>query len=313
MRTLLALDGSPSSTRARDLVSRLPWPAGTVIRLVSAYDVPMDFVPASGGGVPWVGDADDAIRDELSAELERLAGPLGREGMEIQEATVRGRPATVIIDQAHELGADLIVVGSRGRGPLAAILLGSVSAEVADQAPCPVLVTRSDRIARLLVATDGSDVARAIPQLLGKWGVFRGTPADALSVAPSQERTFELLADIQTPGAYRFADDRQDVIDRHRRFADEAAERLGAAGIPAASAVLAGDAAHEVIGAAQRFGSDLIVTGSRGLHGLQSVFLGSVARNVVMHAPCSVLVVRPAATRPNGTGGARATASVASG
>ena len=307
MRILLAVDGSPSSIRARDLVGRLPWPAGTVVRLLSVYDVPMDLVPA-GGGMPWVGDAEDAMRDELTAELDRLAAPLRRERIEVEHAVVRGRPATAIVEEARGLGADLIVVGSRGRGPLAAMLLGSVSAEVADRAPCPVLVTRSDRIGRMLLATDGSDLVLAIPELLGKWGVFRGTPADVLSVAPPPERTFELLADVYAQGTYRFTDDRREVLDRHRRFADELARRLGDAGTPATSTVLAGDAAHEILGAAQGYGTDLIVTGSRGLRGLESVVLGSVARNVVLHAACSVLVVHPAATVPHDSGDARETA-----
>jgi nucleotide-binding universal stress UspA family protein len=55
--------------------------------------------------------------------------------------------------------------------------------------------------------------------------------------------------------------------------------------------VLAGDAAHEIIAAARRRGMDLVVTGTRGLRGVR-VILGSVARNVLLHAPCSVLVVR---------------------
>jgi hypothetical protein len=55
--------------------------------------------------------------------------------------------------------------------------------------------------------------------------------------------------------------------------------------------VVAGDAAHEIIDAARRRGADLIVTGTRGLHGLERVILGSVARNVLFHAPCSVMVL----------------------
>jgi nucleotide-binding universal stress UspA family protein len=70
------------------------------------------------------------------------------------------------------------------------------------------------------------------------------------------------------------------------------AERLAERGIPATSTALAGDAADQIIAAARRRGVDLIVTGTRGLHGVERVILGSVARNVLLHAPCSVLVVR---------------------
>jgi nucleotide-binding universal stress UspA family protein len=119
--------------------------------------------------------------------------------------------------------------------------------------------------------------------------------AHVVSVALPPERMFDMLPEVYTLGAYP-AEDRQEVLDRHRRFADETAERLIGVGVPATSAVLVGDAAHQIISAAQRSGADLIVTGSRGLRGLDRLFLGSVARNVLLHAPCSVLVVRPTTT-----------------
>ena len=185
---------------------------------------------------------------------------------------------------------------SGGRGPLTSMLLGSVSAEVVDHAACSVLVARGDHVSRLLIATDGSDAARAIPDLLGTWGVARGLAAEALSVAPLPERTFELLADVYTLGQYHFTDDRQELLDRHRRFAEQLAQQLAEHHIPATASVVAGDAAHEIIDAARRRGTDLIVTGTRGLHGLERVVLGSVARNVLLHAHCSVMVVRGVTT-----------------
>ena len=295
MRIVLALDGSDSSIQARDLVAGLPWADRTAIHLVTAYEVPIDWTGGVGAGMAWVGDAEDAIRDELAAELERLAEPLAGRGWQIEWQVIRDRPATAVIAAAHSFEADLIAIGSRGRGPLTSMLLGSVSAEVVDQASCSVLVARGERVSQLLVATDGSDVARAIPDLLGTWGVFRGVAAKAFSVAPSPERTFELVAGLYTLGRYDFTEDRQQLLDRHRRFAEEMAQRLAEQGIPATSTVLAGDAAHEIIAAASGRGVDLIVTGTRGLHGVERVILGSVARNVLLHAPCSVLVVRSSA------------------
>ena len=307
MRILLALDGSDSSIQARDLVAGLPWPEGTAIHLVTAYEVPIDWTSGAGAGMAWVGDVEDALRDEAAAELERLAAPLAGRGWQVERQVIRGRPAGAIIDAAHTLEADLIAIGSRGRGPLTSMLLGSVSAEVVDHASRSVLVARGERVSRLLVATDGSDVARAIPDLLGTWGVFRGVAAEAFSVAPSPERTFELVADLYTLGNYDFAEDRQRLLDRHRQFAEHMAQRLAELGIPATSTVLAGDAAHEIIAAARRRGVDLIVTGTRGLHGVERVILGSVARNVLLHAPCSVLIVRNSIPAP-GLVGAQAEA-----
>jgi nucleotide-binding universal stress UspA family protein len=306
MRILLALDGSHASIQARDLVAGLPWPAETMIRLLTAYEEPIDWTGGVSGGIAWVGDVEDALREDLAAELDRLAVPLGEKGRQIEQRIVKGRPAGAIIDGARDLGADLIVVGSRGRGPLTSMLLGSVSAEVVDRAPCPVLVARTERISRMTVATDGSDAAQAIPDLLAALGVFGGAAADALSVAPLPEGTYELLADVYAARSYRSADDRQQLLDRYRGFAEHMAQRLGERGIPATSTVLSGDAAHEIIAAAQRSGADLIVIGSRGLRGLERMILGSVARNVVIHAPCSVLVVRAGTPSDEAHGGVAA-------
>ena len=302
MRILLALDGSPSSIQARDLVATLRWPPGTAIRLATAYEVPIDWTGGLGAGMAWVGDAEDALRDELTAELGRLAEPLAGHDWQVDWQVVKDRPATAIIEAAHDFEADLIALGSRGRGPLTSMLLGSVSAEVVDHAACSVLVARGEHVSRLLIATDGSDAARGIPDLLGAWGVFLGLAAEALSVAPLPERTYELLADVYTLGKYRFTDDRQELLDRHRGFAEQLAQQLAEHHIPATSSVVAGDAAHEIIDAAGRRGADLIVTGTRGLHGVERVILGSVARNVLLHAPCSVMVLRGTTTARRAAG-----------
>ncbi len=63
-------------------------------------------------------------------------------------------------------------------------------------------------------------------------------------------------------------------------------------GVNADAGVREGDAATEILAAAAEFDADLIVMGTRGKTGLTQLILGSVARNVVSHATCSVMVVR---------------------
>ena len=75
-------------------------------------------------------------------------------------------------------------------------------------------------------------------------------------------------------------------------MADEMAARLSRAGWRAEGAVRHGEAAQEIESAAKEWGTDLIVTGSRGLSGLRRVLVGSVAHHVLMHSSCSVLVMR---------------------
>jgi nucleotide-binding universal stress UspA family protein len=164
---------------------------------------------------------------------------------------------------------------------------------VATHATAPVLVARSARVHRLLVATDGSPSVACIPTALERWGVFRGVPADVVSVSIPDSPTFELVVGLYTLGNERLAAKRRDLREGYRTDAESMAARLGAMGIPATAHVRTGDPAHEIVAAAGELGADLVITGHRGLSGIDRLLLGSVARNVLVHSPTSVLVVRP--------------------
>lgn len=292
MKVLLALDGSLPSLIARDLVASLRWPESTVVHLLSAYEVPVDWTGGIGSTMDWVGDIEDAARDQLTEELATLGSPLTERGLSIERHVVRGRAADAITDTASGLGADLIVTGSRGRGPLRSMLLGSVAAEVAAHAPCPVLVARGAKVARMTVATDGSSNAGRIPELFGTWQIFRGISTDVVAVAVPDPPAYELMMSLYTLGDDRLEQQRQELKLRAGRDADELAQRLTDAGIPATPHVRSGDPAAEILGAARDLEADLIVAGSRGLGALERLVLGSVARNVLLHADSSVLIVR---------------------
>ena len=81
MKVLLALDGSAPSLVARDLVAGLQWPGRTVVHLVSGYRVPVDWTGGVGSTMDWVGDVEDAIRDELTTTLTAAAKPLYDRGL----------------------------------------------------------------------------------------------------------------------------------------------------------------------------------------------------------------------------------------
>jgi nucleotide-binding universal stress UspA family protein len=294
MRILVALDGSRSSLGARDLVAGLAWPAGTTIRLIGVYTTPIAWVTNGIVPVDWSTEATAALRRETEEMLAAMAAPLEGPGRSIERRAVEGRPATTIIAEANELDADLIVVGSRGYGPIRSLLLGSVSAEVVAGTSRSVLVARRPIVSRVLVATDGSDCASAVPDVLASWGVLDGLEATALSVVPETSPTFDLLVGLYTMSGTTLDEWRAETRIAYQALADGVAARLTEIGVDAHGTVRAGDPAHEILTAAAELGCDLIVTGSRGLHGLDAWFLGSVARNVVVRSDASVLIVRPA-------------------
>ena len=172
MRVVLALDGSDSSIRARELVAGLPWPASTSITIVTASAVPVDWYAPGGLTVNSIPRAEEALRQETAVQLAELASPLEDHGWSIERRVVLDRPASAILAAADEVDADLIVLGSRGRGPIRTMVLGSVAAEVANAARQSVLIARGGSVSRALVATDGSECASHIPEVLVDWRVL---------------------------------------------------------------------------------------------------------------------------------------------
>ena len=295
MRVLLAIDGSVSSDRARDLVAGLRWPDGSVVRVVAVLE-PAPILT----GVPWMlplepdpSELEASLIRRFDEALETAARSLDAPGRSVETALLRGRPASEIVAAAGAWGADLVVLGSRGHGQVETMLLGSVSAEVVDHAPCPVLVARGSSVRSLLFGDDGSEGAAEAAELLASWPVFAGL---RVTVLGASEVAIPWSAGM-APGLYdqvlaSYVEGVQEARRQVAAIVSTTADRLADAGLTASVDVREGDPAASLVTAAAELGSDLIVVGSRGVTGLTRVLLGSVARNVLIHAPCSVLVVR---------------------
>lgn len=288
-RIVVATDSSPSATRAVALAASLHWTSGTrihVIRVDEPFGVDLDLPP----------DAYEALhaylRDEAEKHLtltsQQLAGP----GRHVESVAVSGRAATAIVTLAEHVEADLIIVGSRGRGRIASMLLGSVAAEVVDHAPCPVLVARTQGVDRLLLAVDGSVDSIGAVQMVTTWPPFQGLLARVVSVVPRADEDARIGARRHAAAGEAEARRIDALRSTYQIVAQRDATRLSEAGVPARAEVRLGDVADQLITAAIESEADLIVMGSHGRTGLERVLLGSVARNVLYHAPCSVLIVR---------------------
>lgn len=293
MRLILAIDGSPSSTAARDLVRRLPWPDGTTIDLVAAYEMPSAWAYEGAMVGDWISTVEELMRTMALEELALAAEPFVGSAWVVEQHAIQGRAANVILARAAASDPDLIVLGSRGRGLIKSMLLGSTSAEVAREADQSVLVARTDTVGTVLVATDGSRNAEETSDLLCMWGILDGMSAVAVSVAPVSSPAYELAVSLYTLGNEPIGAQRRETIELYRQYANDMARQLSERGMPAEAEVRTGDPAHEILQAARQFGADMIITGSRGLRGADEFLLGSVARNVLLHADASVLIVRP--------------------
>lgn len=295
MRVLVATDGSPSAGLAVDLVAGISWPEGSSVRVVDAIDT---GVAVFGG--PWPAVAfvqadriEAELRQAASNTVEEARARLARPGLDVVSGVPRGRPATAIVDAAKACNADVIVVGSRGHGTIESMLLGSVSAEVVDHAAVPVLVARGRTASRVILAWDGSSCARAAADLLRTWPIFARSAVRVVSVADVE---IPLWTGYPVDGSPELLPIYVDAANasriEHDTLTRDMTAQLQSAGLTVEADRRDGDAATELLAAANAWKANLIVMGTHGRAGLARLVLGSVARNVLHHATCSVLIAR---------------------
>lgn len=126
-------DGAPESRLALEQAQRMALGLGAELTVIAALP-PLELLPGRPG--PTRTGYKAILRDQLESELEQAAGGLPAE-LHAKTVLEEGEPASVLCEQAGEL--DLLVVGSRGYGPVRRTLVGGCSAAVMRSAPCPVV------------------------------------------------------------------------------------------------------------------------------------------------------------------------------
>jgi len=132
-RILLAVDGSEHAVHAADMARGMK----SELRVIVTYDPIPPFL-----GEPNLQDAINARLDDANDILKKAVEAMGDVPGEIHTEVLEGDAAEAIIDVAKTRKSDLIVMGSRGLGRLAGLVLGSTSQKVVSHAPCPVLIVR---------------------------------------------------------------------------------------------------------------------------------------------------------------------------
>ena len=137
-RIVVGVDGSSYSEKALHWAAFLGLSLGARVQAVAAWDYPAAFGWAS---VPSDWDPEKDMEKVLQEAVREAFGnrPPANLDLEVRE----GGAARVLIEASR--GATMLVVGSRGHGGFAGLLLGSVSANVAEHASCPVLIIHGDR------------------------------------------------------------------------------------------------------------------------------------------------------------------------
>jgi nucleotide-binding universal stress UspA family protein len=202
-------------------------------------------------------------------------------------------PALSITDAAHDLRADLIIMSSRRRPTMAAIL-GSTAEQVTKNAPCPVLVTHPDerewvedeqiKLKRIAVAHDfhpyselSLDYALSIEQ------EYR-SEIHLLHVIPNVMAEPEIS---WNPACTH------EVLERTARKLSKLADNEKSHNRLIRTSVREGKPSKEILDYSERHQIELIVMGSQSCKGDNAGFFGSTTDKVLRHAPCPVLIVRP--------------------
>jgi nucleotide-binding universal stress UspA family protein len=269
-KILLATDGSEDARLAARAAANLRERTGAELHVVHAWQaVPHPVVDPDY--------YEEGARQLLEVETEFISSS----GAAVSGAhLIMGTPVDAILDLAEEIGADLIVVGSRGHGPLGRLILGSVSEGVVHHATRPVLVLRGAwPPERIVIGDDGSEAAREAGELASSIGRLFGAHGVLVRAYPE-------LPEVDRIG--RALDPRavDDALHRAERDLHERGEELDRPRIE----IAAGDAATALLEKA-REGDEtrtLIAVGSRGL--TRRLRLGSVSTKVLRAAVGPVLV-----------------------
>jgi nucleotide-binding universal stress UspA family protein len=134
---VVGIDGSVAAEAALAFALEEATLRQTSLRIVCAWEVPpMEYAGTAFAVTPDMTNSAEADADEV---LAKAAATLGNyHGIHIETASVHGHPATVLIEQAAD--ATLLVVGTRGHGALATLVLGSVSKALAQHCPVPLAI-----------------------------------------------------------------------------------------------------------------------------------------------------------------------------
>jgi nucleotide-binding universal stress UspA family protein len=137
---LVAVDGSPHADRALAEAIDLARGSGGSLTVVTVTPDPGAL--ATSPGFAYAVDYGQLIQDLQREYGELLENEKAKVPAEVQARTLllSGRPAPAILDELQNGGYDLVVMGSRGRGGLRSLMLGSVSQAVLHASPVPVLV-----------------------------------------------------------------------------------------------------------------------------------------------------------------------------
>lgn len=287
----VAVDGSESAAKAIAWAANAAAKRKTSVTLVSAYHLPQ-FMYAEGMVPP------PELYEELAAEAQDKVDAAYQaikafdENIEVKGYVYESSPIDLLLKVSQS--AEMIVMGSRGRGGLSGLVLGSVSAAVVSHAHCPVVVVRADshvteqnKYGPVLVGVDGSEVSRAALRRAFEEAQARGAVLQALHAWSDSAMSSSMVGLVQAHQQW------EQAVNEEKQLLERELEPLRAE-FPEVEVEALSECDNPVkllVNKAQD--AQLVVVGSRGRGGFTGMVLGSTSRALLQSVPCPLMVVRP--------------------
>lgn len=286
MRLLVAIDTSASWKAIIDEVARRSWPCGSSVRVLTVLE-PSHIWESSHSG--------KLTREGTQEFVQSAAEYLCCAGLDASSVLRHGDPKTVVLNEAEQSDADLVILGPHGHSGLSRFLVGSVARKVLRSAHCSVEIVRPRPALefRLLLATDGSPCSKAAAQSIANRPWRPNTELEIMTVVepivPSRHNPYPPYFDQECMEALR-----GDAMKASQHAVAEAQKIVAPAELKTSESILVplGTPQSLILEEAERWDTDLIMLGSHGRHGLSRLVIGSVSEAVALHADCSVEVVR---------------------
>jgi nucleotide-binding universal stress UspA family protein len=286
-RIVVGVDGSPGSTAATAWALDEAGRRDAALETVYAWALPTFAYSAPEFVDP---DPDRVEAEGLALIDQALALVSATSAVKIHSRVENGRAFGVLCRIADEPDVRMLVVGSRGHGDLAELVLGSVSHALSHHAPAPlVIVPRvngdqdSPPKGRVVVGVDGSPIAAAALRWAAREARLRGATLEVIVAWSTSKAVFPTRFSIRAPLEQDMQQHAQDILDR-------ALEELGDPGVPVEGKVLRGGASTVLINRSRE--ADMLVVGTRGRGRAKEALLGSVSHACTHHTHAPIAIVR---------------------
>lgn len=290
-RVLCPTDFSDVSIKAEAYATAMADHYGASLHLLHV-DPPMP-VMAPYGEIPVDIRLFEEQREQALADLAAAGERARALGVETETSVRGGHPAREILTAVEEQAADLLVLGTHGRGGVEHLLLGSVAEKIVRRAPCPVMVVPAAAhpetgvlFSRILCPVDGSAASA-------------DAVAFALSLARETDGHLTLLYVVEpVPASAEFG---ALDLEEYHRLGETHARTILAGAVTAderewcrvSESVALGKASDRIVDTARVEHSDVIVMGVRGRGAIDLLAFGSTTNDVIRRAACPVIAVHP--------------------